>query len=258
MYIYIYFPFDSNPSLARKNKKEESNSSIDMYHAHFQGYVIYRVRVRRGGRKRPVSKGIIYGKPVHQGITQLKFKRNLRSVAEERVGRRCGGLRVLNSYWINEDTMYKYYEVIMIDPMHKVIRRVRDTTGILDYILHRRAALSINTALFIAVLFSLVLSPGLTNQLAVQATHEAPRDARPHLCGPKAPWTPRIGPNGQQGSPIVQSNMEEEQHALSQTIPLEHKEERDTHKWSVCGVDGWMGIMHVVWRVCCMDLSIGY
>eukprot|EP00871_Galdieria_phlegrea_P001037 jgi/Galph1/1934/GphlegSOOS_G606.1 len=88
-----------------------------------QGYVIYRVRVRRGGRKRPVSKGIQYGKPKNQGITQLKFKRNKRSVAEERAGRRCGNLRVLNSYWINQDGVYKYYEVILIDPSHKAIRR---------------------------------------------------------------------------------------------------------------------------------------
>jgi large subunit ribosomal protein L15e len=67
-----------------------------------QGYVVYRVRVRRGGRKRPVPKGIVYGKPKHQGITQLKFQRNKRSVAEERAGRKLGGLRVLNSYWVNE------------------------------------------------------------------------------------------------------------------------------------------------------------
>ena len=69
---------------------------------HLQGYVVYRVRVRRGGRKRPVPKGIVYGKPKHQGITQLKFQRNKRSVAEERAGRKLGGLRVLNSYWVNE------------------------------------------------------------------------------------------------------------------------------------------------------------
>lgn len=42
------------------------------------------------------------GKPKNQGVNQLKFKRNLQSVAEERVGRRCGNLRVLNSYWINQ------------------------------------------------------------------------------------------------------------------------------------------------------------
>jgi len=44
----------------------------------------------------------VYGKPVNQGITQLKAKRNLKNVAEERAGRRCGNLRLLNSYWINE------------------------------------------------------------------------------------------------------------------------------------------------------------
>lgn len=80
------------------------------------------MRVRRGGRKRPVKKGIQYGKPKHQGITELKFKRNKRSVAEERAGKRCGNLRVLNSYWVNEDAAYKYYEVIMVDPSHPVVR----------------------------------------------------------------------------------------------------------------------------------------
>merc|ERR1712205_73972 len=43
-----------------------------------QGVVVYRTRVRRGGRKRPVPKGIVYGKPVNQGITKLKPKRNPR------------------------------------------------------------------------------------------------------------------------------------------------------------------------------------
>merc|ERR1712169_136694 len=58
-----------------------------------QGFVVYRVRVRRGNRKRRVSKGIVYGKPKGQGVTQLMFQRSLRSTAEERVARRCGNLR---------------------------------------------------------------------------------------------------------------------------------------------------------------------
>eukprot|EP00050_Salpingoeca_kvevrii_P005586 m.284677 g.284677 ORF g.284677 m.284677 type:complete len:206 (+) comp11197_c0_seq1:76-693(+) len=88
-----------------------------------QGYVIYRVRVKRGGRKRPVPKGATMGKPTNQGVKQLKWQRSLRSKAEERAGRKCGGLRVLNSYWIAQDSTYKYFEVIMVDPMHKTIRR---------------------------------------------------------------------------------------------------------------------------------------
>merc|ERR1712093_507665 len=84
-----------------------------------QGYVIYRVRVRRGGRKRPVPKGATYGKTTNQGVNQLKYQRSLKSTAEERVGRRCANLRVLSSYWINQDSTYKYFEVILVDPQHK-------------------------------------------------------------------------------------------------------------------------------------------
>ena len=58
----------------------------------------------------------------HQGINQLKFERNLQSMAEEKAGRRYGNLRVLNSYWINQDATQKYYEVILVDPSHKKIR----------------------------------------------------------------------------------------------------------------------------------------
>jgi hypothetical protein len=63
------------------------------------------------------------GKPTNQGVNQLKSQRSLRSTAEERCGRRCANLRVLNSYWINQDSTYKYFEVILVDPQHKAIRR---------------------------------------------------------------------------------------------------------------------------------------
>ncbi|KAB0343357.1 hypothetical protein FD754_020283 [Muntiacus muntjak] len=77
-------------------------------------YVIYRIRVRRGGRKRPVPKGATYG---------ILF-------TMERAGRHCGALRVLNSYWVGEDSTYKFFEVILIDPFHKAIRRNPDTQWI--------------------------------------------------------------------------------------------------------------------------------
>ena len=87
-----------------------------------EGYCIWRVRVRRGGRKRPVSKGIVYGKPSSVGISKLKFARNLRSCAEERVGKRVPELRVLNSYWVGQDGTFKYFEVICVDPTSNAIR----------------------------------------------------------------------------------------------------------------------------------------
>merc|ERR1712215_29533 len=76
------------------------------------------------GRKRPVAKGCPYGKPKTSGaVKQQKPERNLQSIAEERVGRRLKGLRVLNSYWVGQDSTYKYFEVIMIDTHHSAIRR---------------------------------------------------------------------------------------------------------------------------------------
>merc|ERR1719335_921232 len=87
-----------------------------------QGYVVFRARVRRGGRKKMVAKGIVYGKPRNAGVNKMKATRNLRSIAEERVGKKIGGLRVLNSYWVGEDAVYRWYEVIMIDTHHKAIR----------------------------------------------------------------------------------------------------------------------------------------
>merc|ERR1719379_423290 len=50
------------------------------------GYVIFRVKIRRCNRIKPVSKGIVNAKPTNQGVTQLKPKRNLRVIAEGRVG----------------------------------------------------------------------------------------------------------------------------------------------------------------------------
>merc|ERR1719385_90992 len=43
-------------------------------------------------------------------------------MVEERVGRMCPNMRVLNSYWVTEDGNSKWFEVILVDPMHQRIR----------------------------------------------------------------------------------------------------------------------------------------
>ena len=111
------------PKIVRLTQPTRPDKARRLGYKAKQGYVLYRVAVRRGGRKRPNPKGIVYGKPKHQGINQLKFARSLASTAEERIGRRCGNLRVLNSYWVNQDSTYKYFEVILVDPQHNAVRR---------------------------------------------------------------------------------------------------------------------------------------
>merc|ERR1712022_24803 len=115
--------FRQIPTVHRASRPTRPDKARRLGYKAKQGYCIYRVRVRRGGRKRPVHKGQVYGKPRNAGITALKARRSLRSVAEERVARKAGNMRVLNSYWVNADASHKYFEIIMVDPSHKAIRR---------------------------------------------------------------------------------------------------------------------------------------
>ena len=111
------------PVLHRASKPSRLDKARAVGYKAKQGYAIYRIRIRRGGRKRAVRKGIVYGKPVNQGIRKLKKIRSHRSVAEEKVGRRCSNMRVLNSYWVGQDAVYKFYEVIVVDPAHTAIKK---------------------------------------------------------------------------------------------------------------------------------------
>ncbi|CAK9080948.1 60S ribosomal protein L15 [Durusdinium trenchii] len=114
--------FRQLPAVHRCSRPTRPDKARKVGYKAKQGYCIYRVRVKRGDRKKRVAKGIVYGKPVNQGINKWKAVRNLRSIAEERVGRKCGSLRVLNSYWVAQDAMHKWYEVVMVDPFHNAIR----------------------------------------------------------------------------------------------------------------------------------------
>src|SRR3990172_5287453 len=81
-----------------------------------QGYTIVRTRVRRGGRhKRWVGGG---RKPRSHGINRITPAKSLQRIGEERVSRHYPNMEVLNSYWVGEDGQYKYYEVLLVDPVH--------------------------------------------------------------------------------------------------------------------------------------------
>lgn len=76
------------------------------------GFVIARVRIRRGGRKRPRRKK---GRRTKRQTIRKTLKMNYRWVAEQRAARKLG-LEVLNSYWLAKDGMYYWYEIILINP----------------------------------------------------------------------------------------------------------------------------------------------
>ena len=85
-----------------------------------QGFVIVRARVRKGGlRKHRIRKG---RKPKRKGVLKITMKKNIQRIAEERTAKRYPNLEVLASYWVGEDGKNKWYEVILVDPNHPVIK----------------------------------------------------------------------------------------------------------------------------------------
>jgi large subunit ribosomal protein L15e len=114
--------YRQRPNILSLHRPSRTDKAHRLGYKAKQGYVIVRAGVRRGGRHRQVHRGMVFGKPKHQGVSQLKWERNLQSLAEEKVGRKYTNLRVLNSYWVNQDAVYKYYEVICVDPSHTKIR----------------------------------------------------------------------------------------------------------------------------------------
>ena len=76
-------------------------------------FVVLRVRVRRGGRKRSRHK---HGRKSRKQHVRKVLKMNYQWVAEIRAERAYRNLEVLNSYPIAKDGKYYFYEIIMVDP----------------------------------------------------------------------------------------------------------------------------------------------
>ncbi len=83
------------------------------------GFVVVRVKFMRGGRRKPV---INAGRRSKRNTNRKTLMMSYRGVAEQRAGRKYPNLEVLNSYWVGEDGIYGFYEVIMVDPSNPHIK----------------------------------------------------------------------------------------------------------------------------------------
>ncbi|MEK6938424.1 MAG: 50S ribosomal protein L15e [Candidatus Woesearchaeota archaeon] len=84
-----------------------------------QGYIVVRQRVLRGGHRRPDIAG--GRKPSKFGKT-MTLRKNYQLISEERAQKHFPNLAVLNSYWVARDGQHFWYEVILVDPTHPVIK----------------------------------------------------------------------------------------------------------------------------------------
>ncbi|MFQ6107167.1 MAG: 50S ribosomal protein L15e [Thermoplasmata archaeon] len=108
------------PSFQRVDRPTRIDRARALGYKAKQGFVIVRARVRRGGLRKPTIKGGRRAK--RKGLKKITMAKSIQRIAEERTAKRHPNLEVLNSYWVGEDGKHKYYEVILVDPHHPVIK----------------------------------------------------------------------------------------------------------------------------------------
>lgn len=88
-----------------------------------QGFVIARVRVKKGKRKRPKFKGGRVPKKMGRFFPPGKSNK---LIGEEKAARKFPNLEVLNSYYVGEDGQYEWFEVILLDPKNPNVSRDKE------------------------------------------------------------------------------------------------------------------------------------
>jgi len=83
------------------------------------GFIVVRVRIKRGGHKRPRPNK---GRRSVRMHTNKNLRMNYKGIAEQRVARKYINMEVLNSYQIGKDGINYFYEVILVDPQRTEIK----------------------------------------------------------------------------------------------------------------------------------------
>ncbi len=94
------------------------------------GFVVVRVRVRKGSgmHKKPKRAR----RPKRMGVKKLTRRISIQGIAEKRVGKKFPNCEVLNSYWVGEDGLDKYFEVILVDISKPEIASDKDVNWLLS------------------------------------------------------------------------------------------------------------------------------
>ena len=111
--------FRKQGTIARVSKPTNIARARSLGYRAKQGFVVVRVRVPKGMRKRPKPSGGRRPKTAGRFFSLDKSKKH---VGEEKAARKYPNLEVLNSYWVGEDGMHKWFECIMVDSSHPAIK----------------------------------------------------------------------------------------------------------------------------------------
>ncbi|RLE82343.1 MAG: 50S ribosomal protein L15e [Thermoprotei archaeon] len=108
------------PTVVRIEKPTRLDRARALGYKAKQGIIVVRVRVRKGSLNKPRPRA--GRRPKRMGIYGHTPRKSLRLIAEERAARKFPNMEVLGSYWVGEDGVFKWFEVILADPNHSVIK----------------------------------------------------------------------------------------------------------------------------------------
>ena len=112
------------PVIVRIDKPTRIDRARRLGYKAKKGFVMVRVRVRRGGRRKPRHK--MGRRQKRMGVKKYTPAKSIKLIGEERVARKYPNLEVLNSYWVWEDGVSKWFEVILVDPSSPSIKSDKD------------------------------------------------------------------------------------------------------------------------------------
>ena len=89
-----------------------------------QGIIVVRMRVGAGGMRKQRPRG--GRRPKHLGVTRIKADVSMKQVAERRVLERYPNMRLLGSYFLYNDSIHYWVEIILADPSHPRIAKDKE------------------------------------------------------------------------------------------------------------------------------------
>ncbi|RLE49705.1 MAG: 50S ribosomal protein L15e [Candidatus Methanomethylicota archaeon] len=116
------------PTVVRVEKPLRINRARQLGYKAKQGFIVVRVRVKKGGLSKPRPRS--GRRPKRMGVLGHTPRKSLQWIAEEKAARKYPNLEVLGSYWVGEDGQYKWFEIIMVDPHHPAIKNDPDINWI--------------------------------------------------------------------------------------------------------------------------------
>ena len=109
------------PTIVKIEKPTRLNRARSLGYKAKQGFIVIRTRIRHGGRTRVRAAGGRRQK--RTGLVHYTTKQSLKEIASKRVDKKYPNMTLLNSYWIWSDGKYQWYEVILVDTNHPVIKK---------------------------------------------------------------------------------------------------------------------------------------